>query len=405
MEYGIKSVTNIETGQLIVHIPLSLLINIEHAVTSEEAGPVLDGLEYLSDTNAMALFVAYERQRGNSQWQPFLDVMPSQFSTSLYMTDGSRNELTGSMFLEFADRRNRAVDKVYNRLSHDLLKLFPEFFPAFSKDDFLWGLSVLWSRTHRVGVKDKEGQWHHVPCLVPIADMFNMAVDDNQVNVECKTNDESTHFDCYTTQPVPNNTQLLVMYATDSSQRHNARLFMDYGFVVEDNPYDSVMVATPKLSQFDDKDKELRMMVMSWVPSASLPFLQMPKLNSSSVMTSELMTIVRILTMRKESLQEIVETHSNNPSSNQDIKRVNQLPPPDELKALTMAVSHLQKSIDTYQTTVEEDEQILNDNRDLTVLEGNIVMLRKEEKKVLQNNLHYLEKHLKRIRQWFADEL
>lgn len=112
MEYGIKSVTNIETGQLIVHIPLSLLINIEHAVTSEEAGPVLDGLEYLSDTNAMALFVAYERQRGNSQWQPFLDVMPSQFSTSLYMTDGSRNELTGSMFLEFADRRNRAVDKV-----------------------------------------------------------------------------------------------------------------------------------------------------------------------------------------------------------------------------------------------------------------------------------------------------
>jgi phenylalanyl-tRNA synthetase alpha subunit len=180
---------------------------------------------------------------------------------------------------------------------------------------------------------------------------------------------------------------------------------MDYGFVVEDNPYDSVMVATPKLSQFDDKDKELRMMVMSWVPSASLPFLQMPKLNSSSVMTSELMTIVRILTMRKESLQEIVETHSNNPSSNQDIKRVNQLPPPDELKALTMAVSHLQKSIDTYQTTVEEDEQILNDNRDLTVLEGNIVMLRKEEKKVLQNNLHYLEKHLKRIRQWFADEL
>ena len=80
-------------------MPLSLLINIEHAVTSEEAGPVLDKLEYLSDTNAMALFVAYERQRGNSQWQPFLDVMPRQFATSLYMSNDSRKELKGSMVI------------------------------------------------------------------------------------------------------------------------------------------------------------------------------------------------------------------------------------------------------------------------------------------------------------------
>ena len=118
------------------------------------------------------------------------------------------------------------------------------------------------------------------------------------------------------------------------------------------------------------------------------------------------MTVVRVLAMREESLQEIMETRSNSPSSNQEIKRVNQLPPPDELKALTMAVSHLQESFDKYQTTVEEDKQILKQHhRVLALLERNIVMLRKEEKKVLQNNLQHLEKHLKRIRQWFQDEL
>lgn len=47
------------------------------------------------------------------------------------------------------------------------------------------------------------------------------------------------------------------MYATDPSQRHNARLFMDYGFVLEDNPYDSVTVPTPKPDP-NDKDELLR---------------------------------------------------------------------------------------------------------------------------------------------------
>ena len=47
------------------------------------------------------------------------------------------------------------------------------------------------------------------------------------------------------------------MYATDPMQRHNGRLFMDYGFVLEDNPYDSVTVEMPKIDA-DDKDAKLR---------------------------------------------------------------------------------------------------------------------------------------------------
>lgn len=75
------------------------MINIEHAVVSDKAGPVLDELSYLSDTNAMALFVAYERQRGDSHWQPFLDVMPREFATSLFMNSSSQEELRGSMVM------------------------------------------------------------------------------------------------------------------------------------------------------------------------------------------------------------------------------------------------------------------------------------------------------------------
>ncbi|XP_062520678.1 actin-histidine N-methyltransferase-like isoform X2 [Corticium candelabrum] len=358
MEFGIKCVNGLDKGHRVAHISLSSLINIEHAVTSATAGPVLDELSYLTDTNAMALFVAYERQRGDSRWQPFLNIMPTRFATSLFMTKSDEEELKGSTFLEFASRRNNAVDKVYRRLSQHLMDMFPHFFPSLTRGDFLWGLSVLWSRTHRVGVRDHEGNWQHVPCLVPVADMFNMAANEDDVNIECKTNDESTHFECYTTKPVSNNSQLLVMYATDPMQRHNGRLFMDYGFVLEDNPYDSVTVEMPKIDA-DDKDAKLRATVLAWIPAVASSVLHMPRLNSSSVMTSELMTVMRCLTMRKESLQEIIKARSIEPSSHQDIKRINQLPPPDELQALTKAISHLHTALNKYTITVEEDKEIL----------------------------------------------
>ena len=40
-------------------------------------------------------------------------------------------------------------------------------------------------------------------CLVPVADMYNMAARREDVNVMCNTNKDSTHFECYTTTAIP----------------------------------------------------------------------------------------------------------------------------------------------------------------------------------------------------------
>ena len=47
-------------------------------------------------------------------------------------------------------------------------------------------------------------------CLVPLADLFNMAVRERSSNVKCATNDASTHFECYTLRPVPAGAQVIV---------------------------------------------------------------------------------------------------------------------------------------------------------------------------------------------------
>ena len=114
---------------------------------------------------------------------------------------------------------------------------------------------------------------------------------------------------------------------------------------------------------------------------------------------------MRCLTMRKESLQEIINARSIEPSSHQDIKRINQLPPPDELQALTKAISHLHTALNKYTSTVEEDEEILLEKSEaLTLVVRNIVILRKE-KRILRHNLLYLEQHMIRIKRWFSNEL
>ena len=86
-----------QDGAIVSRTPLSAVINIEHALVSENFGPLADQLNYLSSTNLKALFVAYERQRGDSFWQPFLDSIPSHIPTTLFFSDEDLAELQASL--------------------------------------------------------------------------------------------------------------------------------------------------------------------------------------------------------------------------------------------------------------------------------------------------------------------
>ena len=53
---------------------------------------------------------------------------------------------------------------------------------------------------------------HIASCLVPVADMLNMAVAEDGNNVVCDTNEASTHFECSTTKPVAAGTQVISVH-------------------------------------------------------------------------------------------------------------------------------------------------------------------------------------------------
>ncbi len=71
-------------------------------------------------------------------------------------------------------------------------------------------------------------------CLVPIADLFNTAIEDERCNIRCGTEGPAgvaAAFVCRTTQPVARGSPLLTAYLSDASRRTSATFLLEYGFV------------------------------------------------------------------------------------------------------------------------------------------------------------------------------
>lgn len=225
-------------------LPLSALFSVEHVFHDEWAQAHLDAL---SDTEATAVYLARMRLRGDSGWDAWAQLLPDTFPTfPLFWDDARLGRLQSSAVRAFTERRLERA-----RATHASLE--PEARDAVSFERFLWGLSALWSRTHGVAVRDAQGVWQKAAAFVPLADLLNMAAvgagagagaEDaaEQANVDCKTNDASTHFECFTLSAVPAGRELLVSYGAaapgpagsgSGAGVGNGQLLLDYGFALD----------------------------------------------------------------------------------------------------------------------------------------------------------------------------
>lgn len=92
------------------------------------------------------------------------------------------------------------------------------------------------SRSHLISLKDGDGKWQKAMCLVPAADMLNMAVDTADANLECKTDTAAglslsqQRFLCTATRDIPAGTELMTVYAGSSMRRADGRLLLECVF-------------------------------------------------------------------------------------------------------------------------------------------------------------------------------
>lgn len=94
-DLGLKAERNFLENELILRIPRGLIFSIHNAapeLITLQNDPLIQHMPQV----ALAIALLIERHKENSKWKPYLDILPTTYTTVLYMTAADMIELKGS---------------------------------------------------------------------------------------------------------------------------------------------------------------------------------------------------------------------------------------------------------------------------------------------------------------------
>ncbi|XP_044581341.1 actin-histidine N-methyltransferase-like [Cotesia glomerata] len=112
-ELGLKAGKNFSANDLLLQIPGKIIFSCETAAP-ELAALQNDPLIQHMPQVALAIALLIERHKDNSKWKPYLNILPSNYCTVLYMTTNDMIELKGSPTLEVALKHCRNIARQYS---------------------------------------------------------------------------------------------------------------------------------------------------------------------------------------------------------------------------------------------------------------------------------------------------
>lgn len=423
---GLYSNASLVNGTLVCSVPFTAMLSIEHAVHGTDAFTTEYKSEFdsMSDTEVMSSYLALIRtrnselnsvyaQRGDAKLAPaqpqptneftaYIDSLPAEFTTPLFWQQRHVSEAQRTTIVELRQKRLQAARRTY-----DSTKFGPKLRTALSFEDYVWGLSIVLSRLHRVRMKNlATNQWTDASAFVPLADLLNTGTQ-QQINTECATNMNSTHFECRLTRNVTQYEQLLTPYGHRLS---NAQLLSDYGFVwhyaQEQNVYDTVQLRMPGLTTRGDATDSpeslgvqlslLTAFNMTSHPTAFvlhiIPEADRLAKNVSvlSAMGHELLQYARILALDRHQ----VTQRSDVNKIHKELTRVDgtaHISPANEKLAVQLLISQVDSTLRDYETTFDEDESLWAEEKDS--LMRSILNLRQIEKLILLEAADVLEQY------------
>ncbi|KAG6431005.1 hypothetical protein SASPL_109080 [Salvia splendens] len=159
--FGIFSSNDAPDGIFLV-IPLDLAITPMKVLEDPLIGPACRSMfeeGEVDDRFLVMVFLTVERLRKNSTWKPYLDMLPTEFGSTLWFSDGDLLELKGTTLYRATELLKKSLktlfDEKVKKLVDKLLALDgnPEsynFLVGFDSqvrfEDFLWANSIFWTR-------------------------------------------------------------------------------------------------------------------------------------------------------------------------------------------------------------------------------------------------------------------
>lgn len=233
--HGVFAKQQLAKGTVTLEIPFSLAMTTESAQRSD-LGPVMQKYPQIPADEVLALHLMHERSKGDeSFFAPFIASLPKQFDLPVFWSEHELNELKGTNVLLLTQMMKKQLQHDFENIHEAVAEDFPDLFAALPKltmDDYVWAMSVIWSRAFGV---TKGGKYVRVLC--PALDMFNHDVTlRNALDDFVSYNDKKDVLTHHVAKDVAEGDPLHISYG----QYSNAKLLYSYGFISRDNTLQAV---------------------------------------------------------------------------------------------------------------------------------------------------------------------
>ncbi|XP_029051453.2 actin-histidine N-methyltransferase isoform X1 [Osmia bicornis bicornis] len=374
-DLGLKAERDFLENELILKIPRNLIFNTVNAapeLTALKNDPLIQDMPQV----ALAIALLIERHKENSKWKAYLDILPTTYTTVMYMTAADMIELKGSPTLVAALKQCRNIARQYSYFNkifqNDNNAVSAVLRDVFTYDRYCWAVSTVMTRQNLIPSEDGSRMIHS---LIPMWDMCNH----ENGTITTDFNLTSDCCECYALKEFKKGDQIFISYGV----RTNSDFFVHSGFVYMDNKQDAIklwigpllMTSTePCLREREQLLRKLHLTVMS-------EFL----VNSGvEPIPGSMLAYLRLFRMRKPELMHWLKSD-----------RVNDLKQPDcpldtaiNDKVKKALIYVLESFIARYPTTLQEDLQLLETT--LPQFKKLAIQLRVTEKRIIFNALEYV---------------
>lgn len=376
-DLGLKAERNFLENELILRIPRGLIFSIHNAapeLITLQNDPLIQHMPQV----ALAIALLIERHKENSKWKPYLDILPTTYTTVLYMTAADMIELKGSPTLEAALKQCRNIarqysyfNKVFQNNNNAVSAILRD---VFTYERYCWAVSTVMTRQNLIPSEDGSRMIH---ALIPMWDMCNH----ENGRITTDFNATSNYCECYALRDFKKGEQIFISYGP----RTNSDFFVHSGFVYMENKQDGFKLRLG-ISKADSLQKErIELLSKLDLPTVGEFLLKL----GTEPISDLLLAFLRVFSMRKAELAHWIRSDRVNDLKHMDCA----LETVVEENVRKFLLTRLQLLIANYPTTLKEDLQLLETT--LPQIKKLAIQLRVTEKRILQGALEYVEQWIK----------
>lgn len=289
-DLGLKAEKNFKEDDLILEIPRQLIFSVLTAAPELKDLQNDVMIQHMPQIG-LAIALLIEKNKQESKWKPYLDILPKKYSTVLYMSVNDMIELKKSISFEHALKQCRNIarqysyfHKLFQNNDNNVSNLLRD---NFTYEDYKWAVSTVMTRQNIIPSEDGLKMIHS---LIPMWDMCNH----EEGKITTNFNQVSNSCECYAMRDFKTGEQLFIYYGP----RTNTEFFVHSGFVYLDNKNDEFILRLG-ISKADPLIKE-RTELLSKIDLLQID--DYPLKPGPKVISEPLLGFLRIFNMNKDEL-------------------------------------------------------------------------------------------------------